>query len=591
MTDVIVIGAGGGGGVIAKELAGRGLDVLVLEGGPWYRDPESAWTQLENDAQNPSDGYLRVGPADRSRLPWFRELTQASYLWQVAGVGGTTLHYFGNSPRAMPGAFQGYDGADAGQYDRAHEVPFSYAELVPYYEWVEATLPVQTAAMDPKGEALLEGSERVGWRYQAGKDIVPGEWFRPQENAILQPLGTAGRTGDASLLVHPKARGCTFCGHCYTGCARPIGAPRNLRARRSVDNSYVPMALTADAWSPGGRAVRLVPGAFVTRILTEQRDGATVATGVRWRDTADGSTHTETARVVVLSGGAVESPRLWLTSGLPNPNGWVGRGFTDRHFDVVTGVTEAETRQTWGPQSTWRADFPGDGCLQDVGLGPAVQAMAANFSDSGMNGLYEAGTVGKAGADTVGRLVGNDLRALLAHGIDHLLNIAVIVGSTVEDYNTVTLSTLPPDEHGRIPRVEFLTKNRSAATSAKRDRLAARAAAVLRASGAARVHRWNLSQLMLHCTSTMRMGSSADSSVTSPTGESRAVRGLYVADNSALPNSLGGPNPTLTTQAMATRTAEQVFRAAFGGDPWVGREDPVVSIDDRVTQAVLARGL
>ncbi|WP_261379895.1 FAD-binding protein [Rhodococcus rhodochrous] len=39
MTDVIVIGAGGGGPVVAKELAARGLDVLVLEAGPPLRRP------------------------------------------------------------------------------------------------------------------------------------------------------------------------------------------------------------------------------------------------------------------------------------------------------------------------------------------------------------------------------------------------------------------------------------------------------------------------------------------------------------------------------------------------------------------------
>ena len=37
---------------------------------------------------------------------------------------------------------------------------------------------------------------------------------------------------------------------------------------------------------------------------------------------------------------------------------------------------------------------------------------------------------------------------------------------------------------------------------------------------------------------------------------------LFVSDNSALANGLGGPNPTLTTQAHATRTAEKMFSSA-----------------------------
>jgi hypothetical protein len=83
------------------------------------------------------------------------------------------------------------------------------------------------------------------------------------------------------------------------------------------------------------------------------------------------------------------------------------------------------------------------------------------------------------------------------------------------------------------------------------------------------------------------MGESPDTSVLDDRAESRWVKRLFIADNSALANGLGGPNPTLTTQALATRTAEAIFTTYFGGDPWVGREAPVSSIDDRVTQGVL----
>jgi choline dehydrogenase-like flavoprotein len=75
MPDVIVIGAGGGGPVVAKELAGRGLEVLLLEAGPNYDNPEEQWSRYENDANNPTDGYFRVGPSDRFEKPaWLREL-------------------------------------------------------------------------------------------------------------------------------------------------------------------------------------------------------------------------------------------------------------------------------------------------------------------------------------------------------------------------------------------------------------------------------------------------------------------------------------------------------------------------------------
>ncbi|MEA2589234.1 MAG: hypothetical protein QOH66_2161, partial [Actinomycetota bacterium] len=192
MRDVIVIGAGGGGPVVAKELAAKGLDVLVLEAGPWYRDPENEWSRYEDDANDPLTGYFRYGPSDRSKPAWFRETPQNSFLWQLAGVGGTTQHYYGNCPRAQPGVFEGYTGADAGAFD-SHRFPFSYHELIRYYEWVEATLPVQTAAMGTKEQLFFEGAQGIGLPVNATKDITQNS-FRPQENAILQPQGTAGKT-------------------------------------------------------------------------------------------------------------------------------------------------------------------------------------------------------------------------------------------------------------------------------------------------------------------------------------------------------------------------------------------------------------
>ena len=87
------------------------------------------------------------------------------------------------------------------------------------------------------------------------------------------------------------------------------------------------------------------------------------------------------------------------------------------------------------------------------------------------------------------------------------------------------------------------------------------------------------------------MGEDANTSVLDSDAQARWVKRLYIADNSALANSLGGPNPTLTTQAIGTRTAERIFQTYFGGEKWVTRESPVSSIDDRVTEAVIARNL
>jgi choline dehydrogenase-like flavoprotein len=546
MRDVIVVGAGAGGPVVAKELAARGLDVLLLEAGPPWADIEQQWSHDENTANNPATGIFRFGPGGRTQAPWARDLPQNCFVWQTAGVGGSTVHYFANSPRAMPSAFDG---------------ELSYRELIPYYEWVEHTLPVQTAAMGTKEELFLRAATKAGLPTQTSKDISRAA-CRPQQNAILQPQGTAGRTNNPRRLVYPGAKGCTFCGHCPQGCFLPLKAPRNLKAKRSTHVSYVPMALTADRWARG-KSVTLVADAFAVKI--EAAGGK--ARGITWRNTRTGVLTMEEARVVVLAGGAIETPRLWLNSGLPNPNDQVGRGLTDHYLDVVVGRLPRYAGASKGPTSAARADFPGYGSIEQAGLPPGLQAQALTDSEEPRR-----------------RLLGKRLERFVSN-IDRLMSIAVITDDDVVSENRVTLSTaMTPDAHGPIARVEL--RRRTARTLSNREFLVTQAINILRAAGAREIVRMDLAPLLLHIHSTMRMGA-----VVNGDAESFAIERLFVADNSALPNALGGPNPTLTTQALATRTAEKIFVRYFGGDPWIGRESPVSSVDDTVTAAVQAAGL
>jgi choline dehydrogenase-like flavoprotein len=584
MRDVIVIGAGGGGPVVAKELAARGLDVLLLEAGARHAEPEREWSHFAIETVS----RFRWGPADRSRPAWQRELPHNGLLFQLAGVGGTTQHYLGNSPRAMPGVFSGYGGADAGAYDVAHRFPFTYDELLPYYRWVEHTLPVATAPMGTKEALFFRGAERLGLPLNTTKDISRDS-FRPQENAVLQPGGTAGRTTDEGKLLWPQATGCTGCGLCYFGCYEPRWAPANLKAKRSTDNSYVPMALTAAGWRPGGRNATLITDAFVTRIGWEEHGGETVARRVTWRIGATGEHVTEDAKVVVMAGGCTENPRLWLNSGLPNPNDWVGRGYTDHFLDILIGDFDEEAAPYKGHGSAARADFPGRGFLMNVAFEIGIASIGLQLSDGGMYGFYDNGPADASGADTSGRLVGNRFADFMAR-YPHQMAVLLLTDDDVEPQNRVTLSrSVAADEHGPVPKVVFDRSHRSARTVANREFLARKAVDLLRAAGARSVHRARWPRpFLIHPHSTMRMGLDAADSVCDANAAARAVRHLYIADNSVLANALGGPNPTLTTQALATRTAEKIFRLEFGGDPWVGYESPVSSVDQVVTKAVVA---
>ncbi len=435
--------------------------------------------------------------------------------------------------------------------------------------------------MGTKEEIFLHAADELGLPLQTGKDIV-GAAYRPQENAILQPMGNAGRTSDRKQLAYPRAHGCVFCGHCYEGCVNPHGSPLNLKAKRSTSVSYVPMALMADSWSHGKPAT-LINDAFVTQIKVDSQPSQPAARSVTWRVGATGETITEEATVIVMACGTVETPRLWLKSALPNPNDQVGRGLTDHHQDTVMGVMPFYTGNSKGPASNARVDFPGCGMLELNNVAPASEATIASFSDvgfAGFNGIFG----GVDGPDSVGSLIGLELKSFMSN-LNRLLNINVITDDDVELQNRVTLSSnFPPDEHGPVARIEINHRNRSARTVNNREFLVTQAVNLLRAAGASKVYRINWPSFVFHMHSTMRMGLSEEDSVLDSNGEARWVKRLFIADGSALANSLGGPNPALTIQALATRTAEKIFQLYFNGEPWVGKETPVSSVDITVTK-------
>jgi choline dehydrogenase-like flavoprotein len=531
--QVVVVGAGGGGPVVAKELAEQGISVLVLEAGPWL-DPDRDFTRLEDDMSGIVDGRLRWGPADRARPPWVRRRDGVGLVLQAAGVGGTTLHYNAISPRAYPTAV---DGRDAW--------PFGYRELLPYYERVEAFLPVTLVRdLATKDALFAAGCERVGLRRSETRDVTEAVW-RPCHNAIL-PIAEM-RPG--LPLRFPEVDGCTMCGHCLQGCPHPAGAPLERKAKRATNVSYVPAALAT------GRC-EVVPNAFATRIPHEPgRERRARARGVRWRDTWTGEEQEVEADVVVLAAGAIESPRLWLASGLPDAAGVVGRYLTVHLQDFVTGFFDRDVRPDVGQVTMARADFPGYGTLWSQGFGPQSFATVV----CGGTGFWDEPT-GEPW-DLQGRGWGADAVRRIA---SYARSLTIVLSTDDEEVpsNRVTLADdWPPDEHGPVPKLVYHPTPRSVE---RQTWLARKAAEILRAAGAREVHRTNVQPAFLtHIMGTLRIGRDPATSVADPDGEAHEVERLFVADCSALPNGLGGPNPTLTAQALATRTAERILARCF----------------------------
>jgi choline dehydrogenase-like flavoprotein len=59
------------------------------------------------------------------------------------------------------------------------------------------------------------------------------------------------------------------------------------------------------------------------------------------------------------------------------------------------------------------------------------------------------------------------------------------------------------------------------------------------------------------------MGRDASTSIVDPSGEAYGVARLYICDTSIFPNGIGGPNPTMTAQAVATMISERIVARYF----------------------------
>jgi choline dehydrogenase-like flavoprotein len=563
--DVIIIGAGGGGAVAAKELGELGIKVMLLEAGPWYGNKKwenpnrergsvssnsiddldinllrQQYTKNEHTMNAYEHGRLRWGPADRRRPSWYRNVPKNGFIWQATGVGGTTQHYWANSPRAYSMAIDDV-------------WPLSYRELIPYYEKVEDTLPVRPAPTTAKEELFYYGAKKSGWSMlNTLNPTSPG--YRPNPNAILHPNEQL-MDPNSNLEEVSKLEGCTLCGHCVNGC--PHGPSVDKVAKRPTNISYIPLALNTNN-------VEVRPNTYATRILTENHPKEGIrATGVQYRDTWTGESGELYAKVVIMSAGSIESPRLWLNSDLPQ-NSWVGRGLTHHYWDWVTGVFDEKdlmgilgqphVNPFVGPTSGARLDYPGLGCIQPAGVSPGLFAsLTFGFSENG--NPFTQNPSNNPIWNQQGRVVGHELIEWMSN-YRNTLSMMILTDDQPNKKNGVTIDPLIKDEHGPIPMVRYTASKED---KQKREKLVKMASEILHKAGAKKIIRTDWpSHLFVHIESTMRMGFVVDDNC-----EAYQVKRLFITDNSMHFNGIGGPNPTLTTQALATRTAEKLANIYF----------------------------
>jgi len=132
--DVCIVGCGPAGAVLGAALVRDGVRVLVLESGPRFPFSERPKAQRNYvRGVDPWETMPEAFYASSSRGPIYYRLQGR----HVRGVGGTSLHWGGDTPR-----FQASDFRLRSLYGVGDDWPIGYAELEPYYVLAERQLGV-----------------------------------------------------------------------------------------------------------------------------------------------------------------------------------------------------------------------------------------------------------------------------------------------------------------------------------------------------------------------------------------------------------------------------------------------------------------
>jgi choline dehydrogenase-like flavoprotein len=514
--DYVIVGIGAAGGVLLQRLARAGFKVLGMEAGPFW-DTERDWV---SDEAGSHQLYWEDKRVIGGKNPLALGANNCG-----KGVGGGSVHWAAFTPRFHPSDFEVYtrDGMGA-------DWPISYWDLKPYYELLELEMPVAGPAYypwgDPHGYAF--GPHPMGG---VGNSLIKGCTALGIDVSIGGPVAIL--SGSRGNRPH-----CIYRGFCIQGC--------KVGAKASTLITHVPDALD------NGAEIR--DRCMVSRIHHDTKSNR--ATGVSYFD-AEGQEHFQKAKAVIVSGYAIETPRLLLNSacegyekGLANSSGTVGRYLMAQIGNVILGRFDEPVRMYKAPpahalteefyETDPKRDFVRGFAIQTVGPLPiafAKQMMAARGN------------------------WGWGMRRIMMD-YNHWSSFGLLGEILPWADNRVTLSD-DRDQFGlRVAHVNFdLHEN----DIKLRDFGKNKTEDVMRAAGAQEVVQ---EARFAHLVGAARMGSDPSTSVVDEFGRTHDIANLFVCDGSILPTQ-GSANPGLTIQALAARTADYLISqgtAIFNSD-------------------------
>jgi choline dehydrogenase-like flavoprotein len=551
--DVVIVGAGVAGALMASKLAEAGVRTLVLEAGPERTDrfemvgtyaiarekvSSAPYAHADGDVHAPAPSevddsnqghYIQAG-TDRFKSTYQRL------------AGGSTWHWLGNTPRFLPNDFRLSDFYGVGiNWPRGVD----YEHLEPWYTQAECELGVSGDGAEWDG---LFGAKR------SADFPMPPVWPAYGDAVVAREIDGKEFCGSKiTLRITPQARNsrpyqgrppCAGNSSCVPIC--PIQAKYDAtvhiqRARRVSGKGKV--------------AAMFKFQSVVKRLLTSTNG---LIDGIEYEHWT-GETRTKhhvRSRMYVIAAHAVESPLLLLESGLLKDSP-VGKYLMDHPQAYGGAILPDPVYPFRGPPVTSGIDAFRDGstrCQQ-----AAFRISIGNDGWGRMESLEE--TVRKHIFEK--KLLGETLRRALNFRGTRMLRMSCSTELLPDANNYVEVGGHDSKGNPR-PRIHFevpeynLRSFRFANSLFNQFFLALGAIEVKfsfpdsKFSGAG------------HIMGTCRMGEDRKSSVVDKNCRAHDHANLFVVGAATFPTS-GTANPTLTVAALALRAAEQVRLTLLGG--------------------------
>lgn len=501
--DLVVVGAGAGGSVLAQRLARAGWSVVILEAGPFWH-PDRDWVSDEAGSHPLYWTQKRIlGGADPVELGKNNS---------GRGVGGSMVHYAGYTPRFHPSDFETFTRDRVGA-----DWPIGYADLLPHYELLERELPV--AGQDwPWGDPH---------RYPFSPHPVSGAAMKLWEGALA--LDIEMRVGPVGIVngTFGNRPHCIYRGYCLQGC--------KVNAKASPYVTHLPDALA--------HGVEIRADCMAARV---EVDEAGNASSVTYFD-GDGRERRQRAKVVAVAGYSIETPRLLLNStsrrfphGLGNDTDQVGR------YVMVQGASQTAGR--WPEElRMYKAPPPQVTSEQFYETDPD-RGFARGFSIQTVSPL----PIGWAEHVLADGHWGAALREYM-RDYNHWSTVGVLNELLAHPDNRVSLAD-ETDTHGLpVARFDYTLSDNDKANMAYSTEVITN---ILKAAGAQDIL---TIQRFAHLIGGARMGSDPDTSVVDSDQRMWSVPNLFVADGSVCPTQ-GSANPALTIMALSSRLADRIVR-------------------------------